>query len=179
MEKEILTLQKIKSDFKSIFSQQVKKAVISFTFILLIIIIVLLPVFFAPLDNKLFIIIAASPVALALYATFSVFFSHYKSLNVVISEKFKIVTDRLTESHQEIPWVRYRLGKPNILTFNKYGKFIMPEGVNYCFSERFCMRDTELFRCSKVDDIFYLVIDSKKNILQIYNTKFFELLNYD
>ena len=175
MKKEILTTEKIKQDYKTIYLQQVKNKSVSLLFLLPLLIAFTLPIIFAPIEYKILCVIPCVLFAVSLYATLSMLFSYYKNQKSVMTEKFQILTDTLIDKYQEVPARRHQPEKPNVLIFSKCGKFILPECLNYSFSKNFYMLETELFRSSKINDEFYLILDSRKNILQVYNTKFFDI----
>ncbi len=173
-EKDIITVENIIGDYKAVFSTEIKRTIIALAYSL-------------PLSS-LFVYLTITTTykigfgicgffwVLALYATLDLFLKKYIKYRIITTKNFKIELDRLADKHEYIPARRYAPEKPNILIFNKYGEFIIPECVNFSSSKQFFMRETEFFHTSKIDDEFYLIMN-KKHIISAYNTKFFELKN--
>ena len=74
----------------------------------------------------------------------------------------------------------HRRGLPNApyvcyeLCFYPYNNYSIPARKHYKWSKEHSMSEKDLFKTSEIGDEFVLVTQSKKDILLVYNTKFFE-----
>ena len=68
------------------------------------------------------------------------------------------------------PYVHYELH------FYPYNPYLIPSRKHYKWSQDYCMSEKELFNSSEIQDEFIIVTHNKKDILMIYNKKFFEVV---
>lgn len=180
IEKEIITTENIIIDCEKQFWVVARNSfiIIPITFLLSVWLIFNL-ITTDKLEHKIIIWIVL-PVSLLLSYIFTgVFISCFKKHLIVVQKKFVIRIDKLVHKTAEVKSppgkAMNKNTRPCSLEFSKYGKFNIFDGTNYHSSKKFKMWYDELFRSSKIDDEFYLVMDDRKNILIVYNTKFFEV----
>lgn len=174
-QKDIITTENIIADYKIIFLKIIKLCVL--TIIVLIPILCLL-IYFIITQHLLYKLILGFPLFLTLiglYGGVKALLRENKSFRNIINQKFKIVMDILNNKDS------YTVGKMfcdspiRILHFNEHKEFVVSEYLELRSAKSFNFDQTEFFNTSKIEDKFYLVLDSKNNILLAYNTKFFEL----
>lgn len=183
MTQDILTIPKIKKDYKSLLFHNIKTILI--IPIMLLLLIALIIYLFCNLERStIFIvleILIISPAVFGTYICLSIILESYKDYNNIKNEKFKIVTDKLIDSQEESVFVgsafAASFSRPYTLEFSSYGQYYILSGENYVSSNLYSMGAKEVFNCSNIGDNFYLVIDNKERILLAYNTKLFELLD--
>ena len=184
--KEILSKERIKIDIKNKCIDDIK-AVVRTSLILLVFLVmppIILYKVFTPYDIPSSIstpITIISIVVLLLTVFFLI--KPLKLFFDVNKKDFQITTDKLSHSSEMSMsdimifsnwWLIYSLSKPYRLNFNSYGKYLVPKGKNYRWSNLYCMDDKGVYNYSVVGDEFYLaVIDNQ--ILLAYNKKLFEL----
>lgn len=180
IEKEIITTENIIIDCKKQFWKVARNSFIIAPITLLLSVWLISNLITTDkLEHKIIIWIVL-PISLLLsYIFIGVFISGLKKYLVVVQKKFVIKKDKLVHKIDEVKSppgkTMNKNTRPCSLEFSKYGKFNIFDGTNYHSSKKFKMWYDELFRSSKIDDEFYLVMDDRKNILIVYNTKFFEL----
>ena len=181
MKKDILTIQKIKSDYRKLFYSSIKTVILMP--IILVLLITLIIYLFSCLENKnLFLlleILIISPPIFMSYICLATIFETYKDYNTIKKDLFKIVTDTLISSEEKATYIgsafAASFSRPYTLNFASYGQYCILNGENYSSSELYTMNDKGVFNYSTVGDIFYLILDNKNRILLVYNTKLFEL----
>lgn len=181
MKKDILTIQKIKSDYRKLFYSSIKTVILMP--IILVLLITLIIYLFSCLQNKnLFLlleILIISPPIFMCYICLATIFETYKDYNTIKKDLFKIVTDTLISSEEKATYIgsafAASFSRPYTLNFASYGQYCILNGENYSSSELYTMNDKGVFNYSTVGDIFYLILDNKNRILLVYNTKLFEL----
>ena len=171
IDKDIITTEIIKSDYKNKSYSEVKSNLIW----LLLATPVLFLLIYATIEFKhISVIIFLLIYILAFCYGFVLFIKEFINRKNICNQNFKIITDTLIDKEAEIIGTRLRASKPNILHFKACGKYLIPACINYSSAKQFAMCEDEVFRSSKIGDEFYLVIDNKNKILMSYNTKFFE-----
>jgi len=181
-EKDIITVENIMIDCKKQFwESSIAPFIISPILFLLSVWLIFCLINTNKLENKI-IIWLVLPVSLLILCIFTgLLIDNFKGFLTISQRSFIIKTDILVHKLDEVkspPGVTRSVhSRPCTLEFHKFGKFYIYDGTNYHSSKQFKMWYDELFRSSKIGDEFYLVIDDKKNILIVYNTKFFELKN--
>jgi len=181
MKKDILTLQRIKLDYKKQFFRHIKTTVIMP--IILTLLIALIAYLFSFLEKTaLFLlleILLISPLIFINYILFSILIETYKDRNTIEKGLFKIVTDKLISSQEKVTHIgsafAASFNQPYTLGFASYGQYSIIGGENYSSSELYRMSDKGVFNYADIGDTFYLVIDKKERILLVYNTKLFDL----
>lgn len=179
IEKEIFTTENIIIDFKKQFLQIARNSlIIAPITILLSVYLISNLITTDKLEHKIVIWIVLPVSLLISYIFIDVFISKLKKYLIVVQKKFVIKTDKLVHKIDEVKSppgkTMNKNTRPYSLEFSKYGKFDIFDGTNYHSSKKYKMWYDEVFRSSKIDDEFYLVMDDRKNILIVYNTKFFE-----
>ena len=171
IEKDIITIEIIKSDYKNKSYSEVKSNLI---WLLLATPVLFMLIFATITIRHISIIIFLSIYILAFSCGFVLFAKEFINRKNIYNKNFKIITDTLIDKEAEIVGTRLQVPKPNILHFKISGKYSIPACMNYFSAKQFAMREDEVFRSSKIGDEFYLVIDKNNKILMAYNTKFFE-----
>lgn len=177
MEKDILTREKIKQDYKSISRKGVLPLILGS--ISLIALLALFVYLFSRLGrfNSFREILIIPVIILLISILISIIYDTYKKYKLLQNNKFYITTDKLVacEEKQTFGGSAFisSFSKPYILHFHSYGKYCIPEYKNYSSSEMFSMNDVGVFNYSNKGDTFYLVICNNKIVLA-YNTKLFE-----
>ena len=180
IEKEIITTENIITDCKKQFWKVARNSFIIAPITLLLSVWLISNLITTDkLEHKIIIWIVLPVSLLFSYIFTGVFISGLKKYLVVVQKKFVIKTDKLVHKINEVKSppgkTMNKNTRPCSLEFSKYGKFDIFDGTNYHSSKKYKMWYDEVFRSSKIDDEFYLVMDDRKNILIVYNTKFFEL----
>ena len=179
-EKDIITVENIIIDFKKqIKESSIAPSIISPILFLLSVWLISCLITTDKLENKIIIWLVLPASLLILRIFTGVLIDNFKGFLTISRGRFIIKTDKLVHKLDEVVsppgQVRSVNSRPCTLEFSKFGKFCIYDGTNYHSSKQFKMWYDELFRSSKIGDEFYLVIDDKKKILIVYNTKFFEL----
>lgn len=184
MQKEILTREKIEKEIRSKGIEEIKVWGFADAFMVLIFVIILnmFRALFERGDNIIFAVfltvIYVVLVCICIYNTVQIF----KKLK---PEAIKITIDKLVDiREQEDPGMafgflfgfrlRHILYRPYCLYFAAYGRYVIPQGKNYKWSEMFCMDNRGVYNYSKIREDFYLAVKGKKIILA-YNTRLFEM----
>lgn len=183
--KEILTKERIKIDIKNKCIDDIKAVVR--TSLLLFVFLVIPPIIlykvFTPYDIPTSIATLMTIVSVVVLLLTICFLVTPLKLFLDVNKGFQITTDKLSHSSEMSMsdimifsnwWLIYSLSKPYRLNFNSYGKYLIPKGKNYKWSNLYCMDDKGVYNYSVIGDEFYLaVIDNK--IALAYNKKLFEL----
>lgn len=174
-EKDILTIENIISDYKIIFFKTIKLCIIV---IIILIPLLCLLIYFLITLHLSYVLILGFPLFLTLiglYGGVKALLRENKSFKDITSHKFKIVIDIL--NNKELYTLRRESAPIRILHFNEHKEFVLSKYLELRSAKSFNFDEIELFNTSEIEDKFYLVLDSKNNILLAYNTKFFELKN--
>ena len=181
MQRDILTKEKIKLDYKKQFYQSIKIVIIMP--IILTLLLALIIYLFSRLDSlsvmhKIQKFLFISIILLFIFISLNVLYDSYKEFRLICTNKFHITTDTLIDLKEKRKLYGNiflaSFSRPYVLNFASYGQYCIPEGTNHNSSEAFSMNDKGVFNCSKIGDTFYLVICNNK-IALAYNTKLFEL----
>ena len=65
----------------------------------------------------------------------------------------------------------------HLLVFKSFGNYLIPNGMNYCWSDEYYMSDDGVYNTSVAGNTFYIVYyreDETRTPVMVYNTKFFE-----
>lgn len=183
MEKEFLTAQKIKYDYRRQFFSSIKASIVM-PIILIFLILFVIYLFSRLQNNKSFLlleILIVSPPIFMIYICFATVLEGYKDYSTIKKDLFKIVTDTLISSEEKSTYIgsafAASFSQPYILNFASHGQYCIPSEKNYSSSEFYTMNDKGVFNYSTVGDTFYLIIGRKNRILLAYNAKLFELSN--
>ena len=180
IEKETITTENIIIDCKKQFFQTVGSAFIFAPLSSLLSVSLVYKLITAYKLDHIIISLIPLPICLILLAaSIRILLIEYKNYNSILQKKFKVTTDKLVNSINEVRTVPgktiNRKERPCTLQFKLYGDFNIFGGTFYHSSKQYKMWYDELFRSSKIGDEFYLAVDDKNNILIVYNTKFFYL----
>ena len=181
MAKDILTIEKIKRDYRKQFYSSIKTVILMpIIFILLIALIIYL--FSCLENNNLFLlleILIVSPPIFMSYICLATILEAYRDYTTIKKDLFKIITDTLISSEEKATYISSAFAAsfshPYALNFASYGQYCILSGENYSSSELYTMNDKGVFNSSTIGDTFYLIVDTKNRILLAYNTKLFEL----
>ena len=179
IEKETINIENVITDCREQFYETVTTPLIGapITFILSFWLIKTL-ISTNKLEHRILIWIVL-PASLLIFCIFTgVLITAFKNFGNVFRKNFEVKTDKLVHKINEInspPGKTKQRHRPCTLEFSNLGKFNIYNGTNYHSSKQYKMWYEELFRSSKIGDEFYVVMDTKDNILIVYNTKFFEL----
>lgn len=181
MKKDILTIQKVKIDYRKQFCSSIKSVmVMPIIFILLIVFIVYL--FSRLKNNNLFLfleILIVFPPIFMTYICLATTLEACRDYNTIKKELFKIATDTLISCEEGATYIgsafAASFSRPYTLNFASYGQYCIPNEENYSSSELYTTTGDGVFYSSTIGDTFYLIIDNKNRILLAYNTKLFEL----
>ena len=178
LQKEILTVEKIRLDYKQQFFKQFTlalAAVILAVFVLGIFFILL--VYFADdllgFVDYVRLISGICILGLGVYILISRAFADIHSYFIIKNAKFTVTTGILTDRYIKIK----RIFPPiilRVLIFEKYKDFLIIEGTYNAFSNRFRMKEQEFYDNAREGDVFYIITKKNRQILLLYNTKLFE-----
>ena len=175
MEKETLSLFKIKKDLMNMVTADIKAlALISVICLPFIALMLIIYINFVHGDNIIGDIIIITLVSLLsgvilLYAVFIII-----QTILIKMGKFTLETDELIGKEEETPrFVGAMHYKPYRLYFKRNETFEIPFIKSYRWSRLYAMRAKELFITSDVGDNFLLVILNRE-IELVYNYKYFE-----
>jgi hypothetical protein len=174
--KDILTIEKIKFDYKKGFFAQ--------TVVPLVIILVLSPIFYGIVyeylhgeKNILYTILFlffGFTLALLIFVLLAACFEAIKDYYRIPKGNFTIVIEELVEKKSEI--VRqYNNSRPHTLVFSSNREYYITKADNYPSSKNYRMYKDSVSNSSNIGDKFYLVQNKKNEIILAYNTKFFNL----
>ncbi len=176
-EKDILTIENIISDYKIIFLKTIKLFIIGIIILTPILYLLLYFVFNTSLSYILILGFPLFLTLLGLYLAATGLFIKYISFRNITNQKFKIVIDILNNKESFPIGHKFVSETVRALHFNEHKEFILSKYLELRSAKNFNFDQIELFNTSEIEDKFYLVLDSKNNILLAYNTKFFELKN--
>ncbi len=182
MKKDILTTEKIKTDYRNQFLSSIKPVIVMP--IILVLLIAFIVFLFSLLEfNILFLIweiIIIFPPAFYAYICIAALIDACKDNKAIEKDLFIIKTDTLINSEEKATYVGSAFissfSHPYILEFKTFGKYCIPV-KNYGSSNLYDMSDKGVYNLSNIGDTFYLILDSKNKILLAYNTKLFEISN--
>lgn len=176
MEKETLSLYKIKKDLMNM--------VISDSKTILLVSIILLPlmalvlVLYNRLSKDVSIILHLFiMIPVILFLVTIIFCSTYLITQAIQIKKGKFIleTDELIGKEEETPKsFRSIYYRPYRLYFKCNEKFDIPVTKSYKWSRLYSMREKDIYLTSETGDIF-LLVKMNKGIAMVYNTKYFEL----
>lgn len=173
MQKEKLTMDKIKADLSGVFKTNIGAIIISVVLFLLFLGVVLLANTLTP--SNFFIYLFAIPVLLLLLP---VIMSVIKTIKLykVLNNTQCIVKDKLIGKEIKEYYTRHGLVKYYFFYFSGYGEYQV-RGEYYKWSQNFNMWYDGLYRQSDCGDEFYLVLTKRHTgkILLVYNTQMFEM----
>lgn len=173
MQKEILTRDIIKQEFRKQQIWNAKGALIAFI-LSIALLCFMLYLFFINLING---VESLFMIAVSLFLVFVCCFALYKTVKnslLADKDKFYITKDKLIRTEEKI--VGRRLNRPYGLYFASYGLYsVLIWKHHYSWSKLYHMSDDGIYNTALLGDEYYLVIAEEKNILLAYNTKLFEL----
>jgi len=178
LQKEILTVEKIRLDYKQLFFKQfalAMGAVILAVFVLGIFFILL--VYFADdllgFVDYVRLISGICILGLGVYILISRAFADIHSYFIIKNAKFTVTTGILIA--RRIVTVRaWRPVQLRIFVFESYKDFGIANGTYNAFSSRFRMKEQEFYDNAREGDVFYIIAKKNRKILLVYNTKLFE-----
>ncbi len=181
LQREILTVEKIRLDYKQQFFKQFTlalAAVILAAFVLgmFIFIFVSLVCFAGDLlgfSECVILLFIICVLGLGVYIMISGAFADIHSYFIIKNAKFTVTTGILTDRYIKIK----RIFPPiilRVLIFEKYKDFLIIEGTYNAFSNRFRMKEQEFYDNAREGDVFYIIAKKNRKILLVYNTKLFE-----
>ena len=181
LQREILTVEKIRLDYKQQFFKQFTlalAAVILAAFVLgmFIFIFVSLVCFAGDLlgfSECVILLFIICVLGLGVYIMISGAFADIHSYFIIKNAKFTVTTVILTDRYIKIK----RIFPPiilRVLIFEKYKDFLIIEGTYNAFSNRFRMKEQEFYDNAREGDVFYIIAKKNRKILLVYNTKLFE-----
>lgn len=172
LEKEIITSENIMKDLNQLNKYTIKIVSIFFATILIFLLIVN-----SQINNSFDLKIIIFAVGFALLLIWGIFLIIYiRKIIRIKNTQFKIVRAKLVSKRQKISGVKsINLGEPYSLEFALYGKWKIHLSTNYLWTKYARFSDAAIYNNSIVGDEFYLVVDSKDEILVSYNSRFFAL----
>lgn len=135
-EKEIFTLEDIKSDYKTILKARIKTTVISLAYTLPFLALSIVW-FLKVANNKVLVFPFVCFLLLCFYATLHYFVIDLVHFKIISNKKFKIVISKLNDGKAQTFNPASGVYKPHTLMFEKYGMYTIPECVNYSSSKNF------------------------------------------
>lgn len=173
MQKEKLTMDKIKADLSGVFKRSIGDIIISTVFFLLFLGGVLLANKLTP--SNFFIYLFAIPVLILLLL---VIISVIRTINLykICNNTQCIVKDKLIGKEIKEYYTRQGLIQRYYFYFSSYGDYWV-SGEYYKWSQNFNMPYDGLYRQSDCGDEFYLVLTKRHTgkILSVYNTQMFQM----
>ena len=180
MEKEIVKRENIKIDLRNYFKDNIKRLVFSIIFLLPI----GYPIFLLSLYPFVLSYKPLKTIILIVYGIICLFSVLYEvtiiiiGLNSVSKGKFEITSNWVVKKMPRQFSTFWSYSKPYRLRFaSKNEKYAIPSGMNYRWSSMNAMEDHEVYRCTALNDEFYLVSIGKRKNIVAYNKKWFELEN--
>ena len=181
LQREILTVEKIRLDYKQLFFKQFAlelAGVILAAFVLgmFIFTFVSLVCFAGDLlgfSECVILLFIICVLGLGVYILISGAFADIHSYFIIKNAKFTVTTGILTDRYIKIK----RIFPPiilRVLIFEKYKDFLIIEGTYNAFSNRFRMKEQEFYDNAREGDVFYIITKKNRQILLLYNTKLFE-----
>ena len=181
LQREILTVEKIRLDYKQQFFKQFTlalAAVILAAFVLgmFIFIFVSLVCFAGDLlgfSECVILLFIICVLGLGVYIMISGAFADIHSYFIIKNAKFTVTTGILIA--RRIVTVRaWRPVQLRIFVFESYKDFGIANGTYNAFSSRFRMKEQEFYDNAREGDVFYIITKKNRQILLLYNTKLFE-----
>lgn len=177
MEKEVLTREMIKKDYRKHFPKSnILALVIASIIVGIILAFLICSNHMSPSFSSFLTIIFASLVP---FITVLVICDSIMTIRRVNNDEFYITTDKLVERQQKKTnfgnAVLISQSKPYAFIFKSYGKYIIMDGKHFTSSESLEMNEIDMYNSAYLGDEFYLVIGEKRRILLAYNKRFFEL----
>ena len=180
MQKQTVTYKRIKKDLveRLIYDEFVNAFLSMLTYSGIIIVLFLACRLMLNLDLKVptvgIVIIIAIDVILMSSALVNVLKLLTKIKNNTISVLNAKLTDRVEGGYHRRglpgrgPYVYYEL------CFYPYNNYIIPARKHYKWTRGYCMSEEELYTSSNIGEDFIIVTHNQKDILLVYNKKFFE-----
>lgn len=105
------------------------------------------------------------------------------ALNILLmlkKHRFHITTQKVVSSCDGVnikgsAHLSVMFSKPYVLYFYNFGKYVIPYGKNYKWSQEYAMNAQGVYETALIGDEFYLVIINHNKIILAYNCKFFNL----
>ena len=178
MKKEALTKAKISKDIKTIYSWK-DPVQIGIAFLVGILLLVLCCLFFCKLQPSMSDIcwsITAVIAAVILFCIGFEFYYTYRMRCCADSTTYQVHLDQLIQIGDDCHelFLANGFGIHYHLVFASCGKFPLRKTTYYSRSDLYQMTDEGIVNTSVEGDTFYVVTNSKKSILMVYNTKLFE-----
>lgn len=170
-EKELLTNDCIEKDLKDKFCN-IMKIFLVVTAICVLPCVLMLPLVYmnAPRNFLKFIVLIFALLLITALVFAFLFFKFHKN-----PKETKVVTDTLIGySYGPTSSLSNPENKNHTLSFSSYGFYYVRMGEHYRWSKLYCMKGNGVVNYSKVGDKFYLAVDKKGRILEVYNCKMFE-----
>lgn len=144
----------------------------------------LLGAFFAGLSGEngkmvvtIFSIVGCLPLLIYLYIQFTAPRDAKEREERVAKRELIFVEDVLEKAYQESPGGKHQT-MVYILKFRDHGKYVIPGGQHYTWSELYSMSGYGIYNTAVSGDTFYLAVwkeDPRQTPILVYNAKFFEL----
>ena len=176
MEKETLSLYKIKKDLMNMVISDSKNILLISIILLPIMALLLLMYNRVSSDGGIIInFIIITPVIVSSAAILFVIILLIIQAIQIKKGKFVLETDKLIGKEEETPKsFRSIYYRPYRLYFKCNEKFDIPVTKSYKWSRLYSMREKDIYLTSETGDIF-LLVKMNKGIAMVYNTKYFEL----
>ncbi len=170
MQKEKLTVNKIKEDFKIAYKNQIK--VVFYMIPELIVMVLCLWLILSDIDiSDIDIILVGLPIAIILWfitLRFTIIWIKYKRL--ILNDEFKMMSDLLSNKRNTFtarPKQSYKLD------FLYSGTYSIPFGKNNASSDEMATTQKGIYNYAEIGDKYYLVVCGN-DIVLAYNSKLFE-----
>ena len=183
MQKEILTVEYCKKELAPPYQSYFKPMHIV-NCLLVIVASLLLGAFFAGLSGEsgkivlaVFVGVGCLPLLIYLYILFTSPQDAKQRAERVAKRELIFVEDVLEKAYQESLGGKHQT-MVYILKFRDHGKYIIPGGQHYAWSELYAMSGYGIYNTSVSGDTFYLAVwkdDSRQIPILVYNAKFFEI----
>ncbi len=105
-----------------------------------------------------------------------IYITTYRSRRSADQRNYQVILDQLVHAEDN----RDRIlsgdgaGVYRYLVFASFGTYEIPKKTHYFWSDLYAMSDEGVYNTAVEGDTFYIVTDTNKTILAVYNTKFFE-----
>ena len=174
MKKEVITVKNIVQEERKKFLVTAKSSLFCAMFTAFMIAF-LLWLFIGVLKTRLWVlalpIVAFGGFVVVHYCLLTVL-DRYAKYHHLKNGCFRVTTDVLINCKKMPRDGRKRY--PHTFWFKTYGEHALDTTMHYHTSKNFTMSDDGVFNTAIIGDTFFLVLNKKEKILQIYNTKFFE-----
>ena len=175
--KETLTIDKIKVDLKKRYSRKITDFILTAA---------LIPVGNIILVNLIILLFTPS-VHFKVYFSciYYIFFSvvmFYDLLNIIIGlisihcSNINITSDWVINKETKHYSTRLNTPKPYTLVFAHGGKYGIPYGKNYRWSNLYSSTDKIIYESTSLNDEFYLISIKKQKNIMAYNKKHFDFI---